>query len=301
MDRLDNFLEHFSLTARPFSLAPDPAFLYWTPAHVRAWTILEYGVLTCAPITLITGEVGAGKTTLLRHLMNRENAGLTIGLVSNAQGDRAELLQWVLQAFGLPIGAGESYVTLFDRLQTYLIAEYAAGQRVVLIFDEAQNLSRESLEELRMLTNINSGGDELMQLVLVGQPELNDMVRRPDMTQFAQRVAVAFHLGPMSAEEIRAYIRHRSETAGGSAELFSDGAMGLIYRKTDGVPRLVNQLAELAMLYAYTAGATAVTQDHVQLVLDDGVYFGGGATTARAPRLVTPRERQGAIGEAGGD
>lgn len=288
MSNLEHYLDHFGLKSRPFSLAPDPAYLYWSPAHRRAWTMLEYGLLTCAPITLITGEVGTGKTTLLRHLLNESDPALSIGLVANAHGARGELLQWVLQALGLGIVPDEGYVTQFDRLQQFLIAEYAAGRRVVLIFDEAQNLSRESLEELRMLTNINAGSDELMQLILVGQPELRDIVRRPDMTQFAQRVAAAFHLGPMSAEEIRTYVRHRVEVAGGQADLFTDSAIALIYRMTEGVPRLVNQLAELSMLYAFSAGQDTIGQDSVQSVLDDGVFFGGGA--GPSPRLVLPQE-----------
>lgn len=286
MNDLELYLDHFSLTARPFSLVPDPEYLYWSPAHKRAWTMLEYGLLTCAPISLITGEVGTGKTTLLRHLLANAQSDLTVGLVSNAHGARGELLQWVLQALGLGVSGGEDYVVQFDRLQQFLITEYAAGRRVVLIFDEAQNLSQESLEELRMLTNINSGSDELVQLILVGQPELRDVIRRADMTQLAQRVAAAYHLGAMSAEEIRAYIRHRIEVAGGKPDLFTDPAIALIFRMTEGIPRLVNQLAEMSMLYAFSAGAAQIGQDSVQAVLDDGVFFGGGA--GPLPRLVQP-------------
>ncbi|WP_136443979.1 ExeA family protein [Pacificoceanicola onchidii] len=286
MNNLQLYLNHFGLQSRPFSLTPDPDYLYWTPAHKRAWTLLEYGLLTCAPITLITGEVGAGKTTLLRHFLNSADPLLSIGLVANAHGARGELLQWVLQALGIEITEGEGYVAQFDRLQQFLISEYAAGRRVVLVFDEAQNLTRESLEELRMLTNINSGSDELMQLVLAGQPELRDMVRRPDMAQFAQRVAVSFHLGPMTADEIRGYIAHRVEVAGGKSDLFTDAAVALIYRMTDGVPRLVNQLAELSLLYAFGGSEETVGEKSVQAVLDDGVFFGAGSS----PRLVPDAE-----------
>ncbi len=286
MNELQRYLEHFGLKTRPFSLAPDPGCIYWSPAHTRAWTMLEYGVMTCAPVTLVTGDVGAGKTTLLRHLIESSGPELTVGLVTNAHGSRGELLQWVLQALGLEFGSGEGYVAQFDRLQKFLIGEYAAGRRVVLIFDEAQNLSRESLEELRMLTNINSGPDELLQLVLAGQPELRDMVRRPDMTQFAQRVAAAAHLGPMSPGEVRAYIRHRTEAAGGGAGLFDDAAITTIAKVTHGVPRLVNQLAEMALLYAFAAELETVDHDNVQAILDDDMFFGG--ENVPAPRLVDP-------------
>jgi general secretion pathway protein A len=148
---------HFGLTARPFAMSPDPASLYWTPAHRRAFTMLEYGIMTSAPITLITGEVGSGKTTLLHHLLRTIGDGVRVGLVSNPNGSRAELLRWVLLSLGEPAAPDETYVDLFSRFQNFLIAEYARGRRVVLIFDEAQNLGRKALEEIRMFTNINSG------------------------------------------------------------------------------------------------------------------------------------------------
>ena len=237
--------------------------------------MLEYGLLTRAPITLVTGEVGAGKTTLLHHMLRTVEEDVRIGLVSNAHGDRGELLRWVLLALGQPAAPSETYVDLFGRFQAYLIAEYAAGRRVILIFDEAQNLSRESLEELRMFTNINSGKDELLQLVLVGQPELRDMVRRPDLTQFAQRVAAAVHLPAMDRAMVRAYIRHRIEVAGGNGDLFSPAAAGLVFEATRGVPRLVNQLCDLALVYAYTKDLRRVMRLTVQQVLDDDIFFAG--------------------------
>lgn len=269
----DIYTSHFGLTERPFSLVPDPAFLYWSEAHKRAFGILEYGVLTRAPITLITGDVGAGKTTLLQQLLRSVGDDVRIGLVSNAQGDRGELLRWVLLALSQPASPQETYVDLFGKFQSYLISEYAAGRRVILIFDEAQNLSRESLEELRMFTNINAGKDELLQLILVGQPELRDMVRRADMTQFAQRVAAAFHLGSMDAPTVRAYIRHRLATAGAVEEIFAASAADMVHAATGGVPRLVNQLCDLALVYAYTKNERRVLRLTVQQVLDDGVFF----------------------------
>ena len=270
---LDIYTGHFGLTERPFSLVPDPSFRFWSPSHQRAFSILEYGMLTCAPITLITGEVGAGKTTLLHHLLKSAGEDVRIGLIANAHGDRGELLRWVLLALAQPAGPTETYVDLFGRFQQFLISEYAAGRRVVLIFDEAQNLSRESLEELRMFSNINSNKDELLQLILVGQPELRDMIRRLDMTQFAQRVSAAFHLGPMDAPTVRAYIRHRLQVAGGAPDIFSLPAADLVYDSTGGIPRLVNQLCDLALVYAFTKNQTRVARLTVQQVLDDGVFF----------------------------
>ena len=273
---LDIYTGHFGLTERPFSLVPDPDFLFWSPAHRRAYSMLEYGILTRAPITLITGEVGAGKTTLLHQLLRSVEEDVRVGMIANAHGDRGELLQWVLQALDREAPPNASYVELFGLLQTHLIEEYSEGRRVILIFDEAQNLSRESLEELRMFTNINSGKDELLQLVLVGQPELRDIVRRPDLTQFAQRVAASFHLSAMDADTVHAYIGHRLTVASGDPALFTREAADAVHEATGGVPRLVNQLCDLAMLYAFETDVPKVSRAVIQQVLDDGVFFGGG-------------------------
>ena len=266
--------DFFGLHERPFSLVPDPDFLFWSDSHRSAYTMLEYGLFTRAPITLITGEVGAGKTTLLHQLLKGMDDDVSVGLISNASGDRGELLRWVLLALSQEARPEETYVDLFNRFQTYLIEEYAAGRHVVLIFDEAQNLSRAALEELRMFTNINANKDELLQLVLVGQPELRDLVRQPDLTQFAQRVAASFHLKAMDADTVRAYIAHRMKKAGARDEIFSERACAIIYNATDGVPRLVNQLCDLVLVYAFSDGQPAVVQETVQRVLDDGVFFG---------------------------
>jgi type II secretory pathway predicted ATPase ExeA len=153
----------------------------------------------------------------------------------------------------------------------------------VLIFDEAQNLSRESLEELRMFTNINANKDELLQLVLVGQPELRDMVRRVDLTQFAQRVSASLHIPAMDARNVAAYIAHRLHVAGASRRIFKDSACLLVHKATGGVPRLVNQLCDLAMVYAFTNNRKLITEAIVQQVLDDGVFFGGGPYILRNP------------------
>ena len=269
------YLDHFGFTSRPFTLEPHPGFLFWSRAHSRAYSILEYGILTRAPITLITGEVGAGKTTLIHHLLRRLGPGVRVGLVSNAHGARGELLRWIMMALGQSAPEGADYVTLFAAFQRLVIDEYAAGHRVVLIFDEAQNLGRDVLEELRLLTNINANGDELLQLILVGQPELRDIIHRPDMAQFTQRVAARFHLPAMDAATMRGYVEHRLTVAGAPHMLFDDAAVARIHRETRGVPRLVNQLCDLALVYAFTEDAEVVTEATVANVLDDGVFVAG--------------------------
>ncbi len=281
---IDLYTSHFGLKERPFSLVPDPSFLYWSPQHQRAYTMLEYGIMTHAPITLITGEVGAGKTTLLHHLLRNISDDVRVGLIANAHGDRGELLRWVLLALEQTPAPGATYVDLFGQFQSYLIAEYAQGRCVILIFDEAQNLSRESLEELRMFTNINANKDELLQLILVGQPELRDIVRRADLTQFAQRVSASFHLGAMDAKTMRGYISHRLQVAGAPHSIFSRAAGERIHLATGGVPRLVNQLCDLSLVYAYTKGQQRVSRLTVEQVLEDGVFFAGGVKVEKAPK-----------------
>jgi len=270
---LNLYVEHFCLTERPFSLLPDPDFLYWTDDHKRAYTMLEYGVETRAPITLITGEVGAGKTTLLQFLLHNLDETVTVGLVSNMHAGQGDLLRWVMMALDIPVDRDADYVERFDTLQHFLITEYSAGRHVLMIFDEAQNMPREALEELRMLTNINSNKDELLQLLLIGQPELRDIIHRPDMKQFAQRIASSFHLSHMDQKTVYSYIVHRIEKAGGLAHIFSREASNLVHEITGGIPRLVNQLCDICMLYASISQREIVSVDHVNAVLKDGAYF----------------------------
>lgn len=273
---MDIYNAHFGLDHRPFAIQPDPAFLYWSPQHKHAYTMLEYGLMTRAPITLITGEIGAGKTTLIHQLLQNLPKNLRVGLLSNAHGGRGELLRWVLMALDQPTRRREAYVDLFDRFQRFLIDEYAAGNRVLLIVDEAQNLSRQGLEELRMFTNINANKDELLQLLLVGQPELREIIRRPELRQFAQRVSSAFHLGAMNLSGVSAYVRHRMKVAGCPRDdVFTPEAIALIHNITGGVPRLVNQICDFALVYAVSDDETNVTDETVQKVLDDGVFFLG--------------------------
>jgi type II secretory pathway predicted ATPase ExeA len=261
--------DHFGLAERPFTLLPDPDFLYWSDVHTRAYAMLEYGMLTHAPITVITGEIGAGKTTLLRHLLRSLPEEFTVGLISNAQGNRGELLHWVLMALGVPAETSASYVQLFAQFQDFLIEEYASGRRTMLIFDEAQNLSVETLEELRMFSNINADKDELIQLVLVGQPELRALISQPRLAQFAQRVSAEYHLPGMTADQVQAYIGHRLAVAGASREIFTPAACECVHLASRGVPRLVNQICDYALVYAFTDGLDRVDASVIEQVVTD--------------------------------
>lgn len=267
------YSDYFGFTERPFTLVPDPDMLMWAPQHRRAFSVLEYGVFSRSPVTLLTGAIGCGKTTLLRELLRRLDSSVTVGLISNAQGGRGDLIQWVLNALDQRFDPQASYVTLFQQLQDHLIGEYAAGRRVTLIFDEAQNLSLESLEELRMLTNINTGKDEVVQLVLVGQPELADTIRRPELVQLAQRIAVSYHLLPLDAAMTGDFIVHRLRAAGGTGDEFDLAARMRVHEVTGGVPRLINQFCDMALLYAWTNEEDVVTPAVLEDVLSDNVFF----------------------------
>jgi type II secretory pathway predicted ATPase ExeA len=269
----DLYNDHFGFRERPFSLSPDPELLFWSPGHKRAFSVLEYGLVTRAPLTVVTGEVGTGKTTLIQALLRQIGEGVTLGLISNAQGNRGDLLRWVLNALDVPFDKSDDYVSLFQKFQSFVLGEYAAGRHVALIVDEAQNLGAETLEELRMLTNINSGKDELLQIILVGQPELRDLIRKPSLRQFAQRVTAAYHLHPMDQDTTRAYIRHRLTHVGGTGEEFSEQAIARIHEESDGIPRMVNKLCDLALVYAASSGQAQVDLTLVEELIRDGLIL----------------------------
>ena len=278
----DMYMQFFGLEDRPFSLIPDPDYLYWADGHRAAFTVLEYGIVSRAPITVLTGEIGVGKTTLLQKLLESLDEDTTVGLISNAQGGRGELLRWVTNALGLPPTQGTDYVGLFQQLTDHLVDEYAAGRRVTLVIDEAQNLSVEALEELRMLTNINSGKDELLQLILVGQPELREKIMRPELQQFAQRVVAAYHLMPLDPVATADYIRHRMQHAGAESDVFSDDAIEEILRHSGGVPRLVNKLCEFCLVYGALNEERVISDGTVDQVMADGVFVSGFTPIERA-------------------
>ena len=212
------YTEFYNLRERPFSLLPDPEYLYLTRQHSVASALLEYGLSSRAGFTVITGEIGAGKTTLMRSLLERENSQIVYGLLNNLQCSNVEeLLRWVSFAFGLPF-EGKDQVQLYNDFVHFLIEEYANGRRTVIIIDEAQQLDIELLEQLRMLSIINSGKHLLVQFLLLGQPELRDTLKRPELVQFAQRVSVDYHLDGMNAEDTIHYIGHRLTVAGGDPE-----------------------------------------------------------------------------------
>ncbi|MEM9231970.1 MAG: AAA family ATPase [Pseudomonadota bacterium] len=274
------YTTHFNFTERPFSLSPDPDFLFWSKEHARAFSILEYGLVTHAPLTVVTGEVGMGKTTLVQALLAHMQDDLTVGLISNAHGDRGDLLRWILSALDVKSDPDSDYVQLFELFMDFLITKYAEGQSVVLIIDEAQNLTNETLEELRMLTNVNSNKYEVLQLILVGQPELRYKITLPELRQFAQRVTATYHLEPMDLKTCRDYIKHRLQHVGGTGQEISAQAIRMIFEASQGIPRMINKLCDLALVYTASAGHKTVSVNTIKELVNDGVIL-----PARLPTL----------------
>ena len=267
------YTQHFGFRERPFSLAPDPDFLFWSGAHRRAYAVLEYGLETGAPLTVVTGEVGTGKTTLIQALLRKTDMDITLGLISNAQGDRGDLLRWVLNALNVALPEETDYVSLFQHFQNFVIEEYSVGRHVVLIIDEAQNLGVDMLEELRMFTNINSGKDLLLQIILVGQPELRQIISQPQLRQFAQRVTATFNIDPFKLSDTRAYIEHRLIHAGGSGSEISPSAIECIHEEAHGIPRLINKLCDLALVYACSDEQDRVEMSVIRELFNDGLIL----------------------------
>ncbi len=240
----------YGFREKPFSLLPDAGFLFLSAKHRMALTLLEYGLMNQAGFTVISGDIGTGKTTLIRQLLNNIDPLITVGLISNTHRTFGDLMQWIALAFDLP-HQGKDKVQLYHDFMEFIIGEYAQGRRTVLIVDEAQNLSAETLEELRMLSNVNADKNQVLQVILVGQRELRDTLRQPDLVQFAQRVGVDYHLDALTAEETSDYIQHRCRIAGGKPDLFSDQAREAVFAYSGGVPRLVNLLCDTALVYGY--------------------------------------------------
>ncbi|MEM9433444.1 MAG: AAA family ATPase [Pseudomonadota bacterium] len=280
------YTKYYGLTERPFTLLPDPDFLFWSKAHKRAFSVLEYGIMSRSPLTVITGEIGAGKTTLVQALLKSISSEMVVGLISNAQGGRGDLLRWVLNALDVDHDPTSDYVELHQILQDFAINQYAAGRNVVLIIDEAQNLTIELLEELRMLTNINSNKDELLQLILVGQPELRAMIENPALRQFAQRVAAAYHIPPMDEETTTFYIQHRLKHAGGTGSEFTRAAISAIFRVSEGVPRMVNKICDLALVYGAGAEEESISVNIIRELMSDGIFL---KPQTAAPLFLTNR------------
>ena len=266
---------YYGFRERPFSLIPDPDFLYLSRGHAMALSLLEYGLTEQTGFVVISGEVGSGKTTLVRRLLTDASDDLTVGLITNTHRSFGELLQWISLAFDLDY-RGKDKVQLYQNFVDFMLDQYAAGRRVVLIIDEGQNLEVDALEELRMLSNVNAGKDYLLQVVVVGQPELLEKLRRPELRQFVQRISVDHHLKPMELQDTIGYIRHRLEVAGGDPAIFDELACCAVQYFSGGVPRLINILCDHSLVYGFAEDKPRIDIDTVIEVAEDRKHGGLG-------------------------
>jgi general secretion pathway protein A len=276
--------EYFRLTATPFSIAPDPRFLYMSGRHREAIAHLLYGVRGEGGFVLLTGEIGTGKTTLCRCLLDQIHDQCDVAFILNPKMGVRELLATICQEFHIDMPAAGSGVKMFvDAINSHLLRANAAGRRAVLIIDEAQNLQPQVLELLRLLTNLETNTRKLLQIILIGQPELQEMLARPEMRQVAQRIVARFHLTHLRKDEVAAYVKHRLRVSGTLLPLIPDNLTDRLYRLTGGVPRLINLVCDRALLGAYVQGRRQATRQNLKQAARE--VFGVSAGRALGRRL----------------
>ena len=253
------YLSYFGFAEAPFSIAPDPRYLYMTRGHQEALAHLLYGVNGDGGFVLLTGEIGAGKTTVCRCLLEQIPDSCDIAYIVNPMLTVEELFSTICAELGIACPPGNTSIKVFvDGINAYLLEAHAKGRHTVLIVDEAQNLSAEVLEQMRLLTNLETAQRKLLQIILLGQPELAEILERPGLQQLAQRIVARYHLGSLSKPEVAAYVQHRLEVSGAQRKLFPEALMGRLYRLSKGVPRIINVLCDRALLGAYTQGKERV-------------------------------------------
>ena len=253
------YLSYFGFAEAPFSIAPDPRYLYLTRSHQEALAHLLYGVNGDGGFVLLTGEVGTGKTTVCRCLLEQIPGSCDVAYIFNPRLTVEELLSTICVELGIACPPDNTSIKVFvDCINAYLLDANARGRHTVLIIDEAQNLSAEVLEQMRLLTNLETNQRKLLQIILLGQPELAEMLAQPALRQLAQRIVARYHLGSLSKPEVGPYVRHRLEVSGTQRQLFPEALMGRLYRLSRGVPRIINVLCDRALLGAYTQGKERV-------------------------------------------
>jgi general secretion pathway protein A len=281
------YLDPFKLKELPFRLSPDPQFLYLSKQHARAKAYMESTIWFTDGFVVITGEIGAGKTTLIESFLKEIQSDVVVAQINQTQVSAIDFLQAILVQFGFSpfkMKKGEIIATL----NNFLIEQYAAGRKVLLIVDEAQNLSPRVLEEIRLLSGVETTKEKVLRIILAGQPELNAKLDAPELVQLTQRVRLRFHLTALSQTETRGYVQHRLEVAGaGDREIFAEDTFPEIFRFTGGVPRLVNTLCDTAMMAAYAADRGMVTREDIESAVGELQWVEYAARTQQQIRAAT--------------
>lgn len=264
-----SYLEHFKLDEQPFRLTPDPAFVYWSKQHARAKAYMESTIWLSDGFVVITGEIGSGKTTLLQSFLAELEDDVVYAVVSQTQLTATQFLQAILTEFGFK-PFDKDKVELLDMLNMFLIEQYSSGKKVLLIVDEAQNLSKRVLEEIRLLSGIETHKEKVLRIILAGQPELKRTMESPKLRQLVQRVRLQFHLGPLGERELREYVEHRLSVAGcAGRRIFSAETYERLHRYTGGIPRLVNTLCDTALLCAFADEKTTVDTADIKAAIEE--------------------------------
>jgi general secretion pathway protein A len=265
----------YGLKEKPFSLIADPSFLYLSKRHELALTYLEYGLLEQAGFIVITGEVGSGKTTLIKYLMNRlDKRPIKTAMLFNTNIGPHEFLEIILREWNLKF-VEKDKTALYETLNNFLIQEYSRKNKVLLIVDEAQNLPSETLEEIRMISNLNDEKQPLLHIILLGQPSLRVRLNQSILEQLRQRIAVHYHLGALDYEDTVSYVRHRLKTAGSqNIDIFMPDALSLIYEYSKGIPRVINVICDTALVYGFAEGFATINKSIIENVVEDRIKGG---------------------------
>mgnify|MGYP000958546198 CR=1 FL=1 len=277
------YTSFFGLSEKPFAITPDPRYLYLSERHAEALAHLLYGINESGGFIQLTGEVGTGKTTVVRTLLSRVPQHADVAVILNPRVTPAEFVLTVCEELGVPLKESErgSVKEMIDALNRRLLATHASGRRVILIVDEAQNLEADVLEQVRLLTNLETATQKLLQIILIGQPELRELLERNDLRQLAQRITGRYHLNPLTREETHGYIRHRLRVAGASGEIFTPAALDEVFRISGGIPRVINVTCDRALLGAFTTDTRRINAALVRRAAGevDAVRRAAGAVT----------------------
>ncbi len=279
------YKDYFGLTEAPFSIAPNPRYLYMSEFHREALAHLIYGIESDGGFVLLTGEVGTGKTTVCRCLLEQLPDTIDAAIILNPKLNSQELLATLCDELGINYPEGAGGIKIFvDIINAHLLESFAIGRRTILIIDEAQNLSSDVLEQIRLLTNLETNERKLLQIIMVGQPELREKLEQPELKQLAQRITARYHLGPLSRNDVPAYIAHRLQVAGAQSELFSASTIKALYTFSGGVPRLINIICDRALLGAFVKGQERV--DSAVLIRAAREVFGRDEKRARRKKML---------------